>query len=592
MKKSICFSILALIAIMVMLVSCNGNSPTPTITPEEGPTYNKYDPKITLTTTRTVTSADQMDAWKANPYIVWCEEKLGIIWEAKYVAASEDEHITQLTLLASSNNLPDVIADGSDIIPELYKNGHIRVIEDDINQYGSDLVKFIFKEYKDTMGLEGIANKINNEGKLYSIPHVLDPTEAGAYETLYIRMDLVSELGFDKPTNLQELEEVMEAFKAAYPQDYPFRTEAMTYGTSGMIFNLFGVSPGWFYDPDGDGKYTYGSIEPGMKQAIAKFAEWYKKGWLDPYYYKISAGDYNVQFVNGKGLINAGMGWFANWAQTQLSLNSETAVIEPLGFMTGNPGSEDYVFRTWLPTGWPAAISTNCKNPEAVIMEMNELYESVMRNDPELREMFGNKYPITPIQEPLNASEVEAGTAIAEYNYAEKELGPGFFNIGTQTNTSPVGVHLYGDSRVNSTTKNSSAALEVFLTNNKDVEATRTSLKGTQYEAYYSTLLKDTAGFGQEYAIYSKLLNLKILGENIASGKIQHLMQTRDYISAGVQSAEDYIDSLTEMEKTYFNEIVRGIRPIDDWDQMIEQWKSNGGTKILEEIDAYWAAKK
>mgnify|MGYP000849597849 FL=1 len=262
-KKSLSISILAAITILIMLVSCNRSSPTPTEVPDEGPTYNKYEPKITLTTTRTVSSADQMDAWKQNPYIVWCEEKLGIIWEAKYVAASENDHITQLTLLASSNDLPDVLADGAEIFPTLYKNGHIRVIEDDINQYGSEMVKFIFKEYKDTLGLDGVANKINDDGKLYCIPHVLDPTEAGAYETLYIRMDLVSELGFDKPTNLQELEEVMEAFKAAYPDDYPYRTEASTWGTSGMIFSLYGVSPGWYYDPDGDGKYTYGSIEIG-----------------------------------------------------------------------------------------------------------------------------------------------------------------------------------------------------------------------------------------------------------------------------------------------------------------------------------------
>ncbi|MHB8961858.1 MAG: type 2 periplasmic-binding domain-containing protein [Saccharofermentanales bacterium] len=582
--------ILMVLVAVALLASCNKVTTTPEST-DTGPAYDKYDPPITLTTTRTVTSADQMDAWKANPYIVWCEEKLGIIWEAKYVAASEDEHVTQLTLLAASNDLPDVLADGSEIFPTLYKSGNIRVIEDDINQYGSPMVKGIFTEYKETLGVEGVANKTNPEGKLYCIPHVLDPTEAGAYETLYIRMDITEDLGFDKPTTLPELEELMGAYKAAYPDEFPYRTEASTYGTSGMIFSLFGVSPGWFYDPEGDGTYTYGAIEPGMKNAIAKLAEWYKKGWMDPYYHKISAGDYNTQFVNGQGLINAGMGWFANWAQTQLSLNSEDAYIEPLGFLKGTEGNEDYSFRTWLPTGWPAAMSTNCEHPEAVIMEMNELYESVMRNDPDMRAKYGNKYPVTEIQSPLNQEAVDAGTAVPEFNYSEDEIGPGFFNYGTQTNTSPVGVHLYGDSTVGSTSKNSKATLEAFLANNRDLEATKAALKGTAYETYFTSLLKETAGLGQELAVYSKLTNLQMLGDNIASGKIKHLMNSREYSDAGIQSLIDYGEALGEMEKQYFNDIVRGVRPLDDWDKMIEQWKSNGGSKILEEIDAYWAAK-
>lgn len=586
MTKKLCV-LLAVLMLVPIAAACGGGDGG-----GEDKRYKKYTPAITLTTTRTVASEDQMDAWKQNPYVKWCEEKLGIIWEPKYIASSEDDHVTQLTLLAASDNLPDVLADGSEIFPTLYKNGQLRVIEDDINEYGSDLVKYIFKQYKETLRLEGVANKINEEGKLYTIPHVLDPTEAGAYETLYIRMDIVEELGFEKPKNLAELEELMAAYKAAYPDDYPFRTEASTYGTSSMIFSLYGVSPGWYYDPDGDGKYTYGSIEPGMKNAIAKLAEWYRKGWIDPYYYKISAGDYNTQFVNGRGLINAGMGWFANWAQTQLSLNTASAVIEPLGFLEGTSGNEDYKFRTWLPTGWPAAVSASCKHPEAVIMEMNELYESVMRNDPEFREMFGNKYPVTEIQEPLNKEAVEAGTEIPEFNYSEEEIGPGFFNIGTQTNTSPVGVHLYGDSTVDSTSKNSAAALEAFLKNNRDVNATAAALKGKKYESYFTALMKETQGPGQDLAIFSKLTNLQMLGQGIASGRIQHIMAIREYEAAGIKSLIDYGDNLGEMEKTYFHEIVRGVRPIDDWDKMIEQWRSGGGDEILKEIDAYWAAKK
>ena len=549
--------------------------------------YKKFDPPITLTTTRTVASADQMDAWKQNPYIVWCEEKLGIIWEAKYVASNNDDHITQLTLLAQSDDLPDVLADGADIFPNLYKGGYLRTIEDDINSYGSELVKWMFSNYKDTMGLDGVANKITEDGKLYCIPHVLDPTEAGAYETLYIRMDVVEELGFDKPTTLEELEKVMEAYKKAYPDYYPYLTESSTYGTSSQIFALFGAGAGWYYD-SGDGSYTYGSIQPGMKKAISRLAQWYKKGWMDPFYYKMGSSDYQTAFINGKGLLCGGMGWFSNWSQTQLALSFEEARVEPLGFLKGEDGSENYSYYTWLPTGWPAAISASCKHPEAVIMEMNELYESVMRNNTELREKFGNKYPITEVQEPLNKEEVENGDAVAEYNYKEEEIGPGFFNSGTNTNTSPVGVHLYGDSLVDSTSKSSVAVLKVLQENDLDVEATEAALKGTEYQSYFASLKNDTEGLGQAEAMLAKLMNLKMLGENISSGRIRHIMSSTDYQNAGIQALTDYGKDLNTMEKEYFHAIVRGERPLDDWDQFISSWKSKGGNDVLQQITAYW----
>ncbi|MBQ8683575.1 MAG: hypothetical protein IJ518_03545 [Clostridia bacterium] len=561
--------------------------------PEDKPTvvdtrYKKFDPPITLTTTRTAASADQLDAWKQNPYIVWCEEKLGIIWEPKYVAASNDDHIRQLTLLANSNDLPDVLADGSDIFPELYQGGYLRVVEDDINEHGSAMVKHIFNEYKTTLGLDGVANKINEDGKLYCIPHVLDPTEAGAYETLYIRMDIVEELGYDKPTTIAELEEVMAAYKKAYPQYYPYLTESVTYGTSSMVFAMHGAYAGWYY-PKADGKYTYGSIEPAMKEALATLNSWYKKGWMDPYYYKQNSSDYQTAFINGKGLLTGGMGWFSNWSQTQLSLNLEEARVEPLGFLAGPKGNADYDYYTWLPTGWPAAISTNCQHPEAVITELNELYESVMRNDTEMREKFGNKYPITAVQEPMNKEAVADGTEIARYNYSDAEIGPGFFNEGTNTSQSPVGVHLYGDSTVNSTSKNSAAVLEVLQRNELDLEATAAELKGTAYQGYYEALRRETEGFGQDFAMLSKLLNLKMLGENISSGRIKHVMTSTDYTNAGVQAMKDYQKSLEEMEKEYFHAIVRGERPLDDWDQFIASWKAQGGQDILDQINKYWS---
>ena len=249
-----------------------------------GESKGKYfDPPITLTTDRWLTGDQSEEDWDNLPYQTWCREKLGIIWKPAFVAADTQSHNDTLLMLAASQDLPDVLADAGDLLPQFYQSGNLRVVQDDIQQWGSDLVKYLWlEEFPARMGATAFGNNLTEDGKFYAIPHVLDPLESGTYEKLFIRADIVQDLGFENPTTIEELEKIMAAYKAKNPSQYPYRAEKSFYGTSSQVFSAFGVSPGWIYDVDGSGNYVYGSTQSGMKQALAKFRDWYKKGYISP----------------------------------------------------------------------------------------------------------------------------------------------------------------------------------------------------------------------------------------------------------------------------------------------------------------------
>lgn len=554
-----------------------------------GESKGKYfDPPITLTTDRWLTGDQSEEDWDNLPYQTWCREKLGIIWKPAFVAADTQSHNDTLLMLAASQDLPDVLADAGDLLPQFYQSGNLRVVQDDIQQWGSDLVKYLWlEEFPARMGATAFGNNLTEDGKFYAIPHVLDPLESGTYEKLFIRADIVQDLGFENPTTIEELEKIMAAYKAKNPSQYPYRAEKSFYGTSSQVFSAFGVSPGWIYDVDGSGNYVYGSTQSGMKQALAKFRDWYKKGYISPGFDKVEANDYNNGFINGDGLVSAGMNWFSNWSQTQLSMNFEDAVVEPLEYFEG-VGGIDYKIRTWIPTGWPAAVSKNCKYPEAVIYEMNEMMESGLRNEKDLREKFDFSYPETEIQEPTNPEAVEAGEEDAKFNYADNEVGPGFLNVGRTTN-SP-GLHLYCDNRATSYKTNVQKVMDIFLTNNRDVEATQNSLSGSTKQWFITKCVETTKGFGQSEAIYSMLKNNQILDAAVESGKIEHIYSIANYKTT-VTSVKDNWDKLSTMEMKYVYAIIKGERPLDDWDKFISEWKASGGDQILKDVTAYQKSK-
>lgn len=576
MKRTL-VSLLLVLAVLLANVSFAGAEET-----KQPWEFEKFDPMITLYTDRWIETEEGIEEWNNKPYIVWCRENLGINWQPKFVSTSHQDHIAQLQLLASANDLPDVIADAGDSLQGFYNQGLIRDLSADIEKWGSPLTKYIWKEYEERLGDAAWVGKSSETSDFFCIPLVLDPLESGAFNTLYIRGDIVEDLGYDNPTNFAELEEVMEAYKSAYPDKYPFSAASSMYGIWGgcfsQVFSMFNANPGWFY-PNENGEFIYGSVQPETKEALATLRKWYANGWIDPNF--TTRGDQNTPYIQGEDFIIAAQNWFPGWAQPQLEKNISSARIDSLGLIEGVNGEVNPLVIV-APTGWPAAISTSCEHPEAVIWEMNVLLESQLRNVEYLREMFDFSYPVTELQEPINPEEVAAGKP-AKYNYSAEEEGPGFLNAGAD-NTPSI---CYGSYTAYGTQMNASTCLEALIEHDGDVMATYESLTGATKTWFYNNYVNYGEIMGNERATMAKLTGIVNVDKALQDGKIVFAAHANMYTGYGLQSVIDYNSALTSTETTYFREIITGERPLDDFDQFVEAWYAQGGSEMLKEINAF-----
>lgn len=612
MKKVV--KILSLMLVLIMVVApsitgCTGsgnedtsngveNTPEPSLTPDESaePTveleewqkFKKYDPPITLTTDRFLTPDQDPALWEENAHVQWAKENLGIIWEPKFTAVDHADAVQKIQLYAASNDLPDVIVDGGiGLLKEMNDGGNLLVLQDYVEKYGSPLTKYIWlDEYQEMYKGNGYKGISNEEGKFYAIPLVADPLRSGLYEKGFIRKDILDEMGFDIPTNIAELDEVFAAYKEKYPNNGALVSEGWMFGTLSSIFSAFGASPNHWIEKDG--QLVYGGVQPEVKNALAKLNEWYKKGYIVKEFDAVNWTDEAMKFAQGDFLAITGHVWLPGWLGPQLSDKISTAVMAPLPFLEGTDGVAN-TYQSGLTIGWPAAITSNCKYPEAVIYEMNEVLESGMRNEEDLRAMFDFKYPVTDPRQPINPDEVaELGLGVAKYDYPEELEGPaGFLNGGNATSPS---ICLGNDnSRPNIMGRYANAALEELLKNNGDMQKTFENLPTGMNTWFKSSYVDHGEVKGNSMATQASLSNYAIIKDAIEKGIVKY-----DFITGSIktESYDEYWGALFGMEQTAIRAIIKSEIPLDDFDKFVTEWKASGGDQLTTEMNEWYATQK
>ena len=577
--KSIRLVSLGLAALLAAgaLGGCKGSGDSDVKSPYD---FEKYDPVVELTTDRYITSEDGLSAWEDDPYIRWAEVNLGIRWKPKFVVASKQEHDQKLVLLAATDDLPDVICDApAYLVKQWQQGGFLRVLQDDIEQWGSDLTKYlILDEYQKQSNGAGFAGYTTADGKFYALPMVLDP-QAGAWPKLFYRSDILDELGMKEPTTLVELEEVFAAFKEKYPDQAAYVLDDYFFGLASSVFQLHGCNLNTYYEKDG--QIVFGSIQPEAKDALATLRDWYKKGYIAKDFSTMKYETEQTRFSEGNYFMVSAEQWFPKWMSPKLNAKKSNARLTPLPQLKDRNGKVNAYYSQFY-IHYPAVVSKTCKNPEAVIKEMNVLYESGMRNEKDLREKgFSFRWPETQPKRPINLDEVKAkGINAAKYDYTPEEQGPHFLNGGP---TNPVGI-LYGNgnSRAVSTANTQAAAvLKLLQEKDYDMDATLDALPEEQKSWFDLTFISNPEAMGNPWGCEATLKNTIQLGEMLKSGlAVTDGGWTQAYTG---QAYDDYSVQLEDLEREYFVQIVTGERPLDDFDKFVTAWRENGGDDILNE---------
>ncbi len=543
--------------------------------------FHKYEEPITLTTHAVVTTNNvfqEGDSAESNGMTRWYENELGIQWKMAWTSGDSESNSQRLDLAFASDDLPDVINPSIAQLAKYVAAGKIQPLDDLIEQYASPLVKWAIKDVEEQTAGAFFA-PVTIGGHIYALPQMSDTL--AWWTNNFIRTDILEEMGCEMPTTLAELEAIFDKYIEMYPGQYPV-VLSKDLQDSGNTFQAVLTACNAYMDmwmEDENGELAYTSIQPEMRTALERMATWYEKGYIDPEFVVVDGNKESEIVSGGDWLFCYGYWWkiatFCNtWA------NVEGSEISAVPFLLGDDGTCSVMKNAWYTS--INAITTSCEHPEAAIYALNAFWDSYYRNDVELREMLAAEgynwhYPVTEARDPINVDEVnEKYSYVAEpkllwkFDYPEELVGPGFMNDYYTHGNLTYGFYGRLCSRANNDYATISAAVKAGMDESLLTEEAKQTWKG-----WYQSNPKMLTTFATSYDIWK---DLPIKVNKFCTSDTPAMVEKNAY--------------LQKLELECFTNIIMGTKPIEAFDQFVEDWKTNGGDLITQEVNEWYASTK
>ena len=162
-----------------------------------------------ITLTIAVTDHSSIASWEDNSFIKWVEEVTNANLE--FVLLPYESRAEKLSLLLASGDYPDAFLSvgmtDENVAKFAVEEEMFLPLEDLIEEYGT-FTKGVFEEYP---GSEGIMTE--TDGHIYSLPNVNECYHCTIEPKLWINQTWLDNLGLSMPTTLDELYDVLVAFK-------------------------------------------------------------------------------------------------------------------------------------------------------------------------------------------------------------------------------------------------------------------------------------------------------------------------------------------------------------------------------------------
>ncbi|GIP46007.1 hypothetical protein J45TS6_44660 [Paenibacillus sp. J45TS6] len=555
--KTSSLAVLALtMVISAGLMGCSGKDSGDSNTSAPANTENvykeKYDPEVTIST-----------AWGIDPTVTfkngetiensvatkWAKEELGIninsLWS---VTDTNGAFATKVRLsMSSRQNMPDIITIGSNetqLIQDLIESGIYGEVDELFDKYASDT-------WKKAMEIDPtVWNSVTRDGKKMGIP-VLDYAYNNDY-ILWIRQDWLDALNLKAPTTLDELEQVMDAFKnnnpsglapsKVIPLSIGFKNSMNTWmGDPSWVFGAAGTLPQQ-WNLDENGKLEYGSVQPEMKAGLERLRNWFEKGYIPQ---EVALWDENKTAepaVAGTAGIIPGPYWMSGWPLTDTVKNDPKAVWKPYAIPTGADGTAmrhgtNYASAVTL-------IKKDMEHPEAFFTYQNYMYDQFA--DP----AAGSKHDFGLFEG--YDYELDANGNQKRYD----EIEGGYVNVLRYL-------------LVRDGARIPDAQMKALLSLADGKEATTRLEREVQ------------ANYGLETPNAAKVLMSQ---EDISFKDM--------FTGPPTETMKSKLDYLNKIENQTFNEIIYGNKPVDSFDTFVQTWKAGGGDKITEEVNTWYDSVK
>ncbi|WP_274361653.1 extracellular solute-binding protein [Paenibacillus thermotolerans] len=551
MKRWLALS-LALALVFISLAACGGgkteepSGTSGTSGTDSGGTQNsamvdgKYDPPVTITTVGIIGGDIKYkdgESIEDNVHLRWAKEKLGI--DIKYLWTTNGSLETKLRLALSANQeMPDILALRNNAIQDLIDSGKFQEVGELFEKYASPTWKAAMNEDPT------VWHPFMRDGKKFAIP-ILDYSYNGD-PVLWIREDWMNKFNLQAPKTIADLEKILDTFanqdpdgngqKDTYGLTIGFGNSLNTWmADAGWIFGAYGAMPSQ-WNKDANGGLEYGSINPGVKQGLAKIKEWMDKGYLPKEAGLWDEGKATELFTAGKAGIVAGPHWMPWWPLEDVKKNVPGAEYRAYPIPAGPDGKAG---RHGTPNfNGAVLINKNMKNPEAFFTYQNYLFENYANPQPGSEFEYGlaQGYDWDIVDgKPVTLPEGQGGIAVKKYTLT------------------------FDGARIPSLSMNILAKLA----------------RGEEPETPAERKAQDETPTTALEAAKIVLDQKDIVMMNMFTG-------------APTETMNDKNELLGKMEKEAFSKIIYGKVGLDEFDNFVANWKKAGGDTITNEVNEWY----
>ena len=339
--------------------------------------YFKYEEPVTLTSFFEISPTimadfDQEEATNSLFYQQLKEEaNISIDWKW-FAAATADDSVQKKSVAIASGDIPDFMIVNSAQLSLLAKSDLInRDIGEIFDAYASDKLK----EWTNSDG-EAVLESAKYDGQVIAIPMVGSSIDLAPM--LWIRRDWIEKLGLTMPETMDELYDVMVAFRDQDPDGngkddtigMVFNNNFLnaSFGDGVGLFNGFGAYPRAWIE-DGNGGLMYGTAAEENKAALDYLAKMYQEGLIEQDFSSNDESKASEAAVSSRAGIQYGLMWNANFPLNTTIQNDPEAdwVAIPLPSATGEAARPQIALRV---IGY-VVVNKKCEHPEAVVRMLN-----------------------------------------------------------------------------------------------------------------------------------------------------------------------------------------------------------------------------
>ncbi|MFC5471319.1 extracellular solute-binding protein [Cohnella suwonensis] len=549
----------------------SGNAEEP-----KDPVNQKFDPPVTITTAIVDDGTSRGNAFKPgesmedNANLRWMKDNMGINVKFDFIVTKPEDYDTKLRLLLpSGGKLPDAFAAGNDPLQSLLAADKLMPLDEAIEKYAHPEYKKLLETYGYALG------EVKKDGKIYGLPAFFMGDEG---TVMWIRKDWLDNLGLQPPATLDEFENVMKQFTENDPdkngkndtiglavplKEGPWtwmgQTDAIVSALTDQMINTYDVR--LFWNKGADDKLSYGAIHPDAKLYLQKMRDWMSKGYLDKEAGIKDPAKASELAAGGKAGIMFGPFWMGDWPLGDATKNDPKADFEPYPLPAGPNG---LVGRAEKPlTQGFTVFRKDFENIEAWFAYFNKIFAKKLElaGDPYFDARWKDGY-----HEGYDYVKFDGKIVKGNYEAAGVPADQWPLKDGGTIDIRFMMTNILGN--FTSIPHSNDAAIKKFLAdpNAEPVTALEfdvKQLKKRQLDAAGVRVNQSAAADGKNYFTGPMTPTMKSKGELLKK------LATESYLK-----------------------IIYGEKSIEYFDEFVKQWLDNGGQKITDEVNEWYAKNK